>query len=53
MCKCQHDLNDNDEWNEWGKNGLNSFPAAQRTVVAGANNFDESVYGKEAGNLVT
>ena len=48
MCKCQQDLYDNDEWNERRKNGLNSFPATQRTVVAGANNFDESVYGKEA-----
>ena len=52
MRKGQQDLYDNDKRNERRKRGLNSLPGAQRIVVAGANDFDESVYGKEASDLV-
>jgi hypothetical protein len=44
VCKGQQDLNNNDEWNKWRKNRLNSLPGAQRIVIAGANDVDQSVY---------
>ena len=52
MGKGHQDLNDHDKRNERRKNGLNPVPGAQRTVVAGANDLDESVDREEAGDLV-
>ena len=52
MGECQQNLNDHDEWNERRDNRLDSFPGAQRSVVAGANDLDDSVQGKETRELV-
>ena len=51
MRKCQQELDDDNEWNKGRKDGLNSLPGAKRIIIAGPNDFDESLHRKEAGDL--
>ncbi len=44
MRKCQQEFDDDNEWNKRRKDGLNPFPGAKRIIIAGPNDFDESVH---------